>query len=965
MAGHQSYSRKKRVIRCLVALLLCSSFILSGLPALADTIPDGQTQAEENSVRDEVLEEGSYEAYLREHEGTLFANTEFTVDAINYTATDQVPETFDGYEGSSKKSVLTPEEGYIEWEFRVPESGMYNISMTYFPYGGKGSAIERILTIDGAVPYKEANYIVFPRMWRDVYGSVRKDLDGNDIRPGQEEIKKWITADVKDASGFYPEALSFYLTAGRHTLRLTSDREPLLIEGLHFYHKESVPAYSEVKKEYERLGYQAAPGDLVYIQAEDIYEKTERSNYPNNDRFSSYTQPQDVNHIVLNSIGGSRWQTAGSYVSWKVRVTQSGLYKMAPRFRQNVYSGVYVSRKLLINGEIPFAEAENLQFQYDSDWGCEALGNGTEDYLFYFEAGKEYEIGLEVVLGDMGDILRRVQNVVVHLNEIYRKILMITGATPDKYRDYGFEKLIPDTLREMDLEADELDNLVENLTKLTGSKGERASQLEKMAFLLHRMVKDTSEIAGKFTYFKDSIAALGTWILETSKQPLELDYIALIPEGKGLPRANGGFLGNLIYSAKVFLSSFTMDYDSIGKTGESTGAKDTTIKVWLATGRDQQTILRGLINSGFTPQTGISVDLQLVNPGTLLPSILSGTGPDVSLSNAVGDPVNFAVRNAVMDLRGFEGYTDIIKRFHESAMIPYEYHGATYALPETQSFNMMFYRTDIFEELGLKAPKTWEEFDILIPELQKKNMSVGLPHDLNTLLTFMYQMNTELYINNGERSNLDSQGASLAFTKLMNYYTLYDFPKEYDFINRFRSGEMPLAIADYTLYNQLSLFAPEIKGSWEMVTIPGLEDEKGNINNTNPAAGTSVMMMKNTKNPGAAWEFMQWWTSAQVQSTFGNEMESVINAAAKQPTANMEALSMMSWSSKDLRNIQDQWQYVKGTPEVPGGYYTARTLTFAFNKVANEKLDAADTLQTYIESINSELRRKRQEFGIE
>jgi ABC-type glycerol-3-phosphate transport system substrate-binding protein len=243
-------------------------------------------------------------------------------------------------------------------------------------------------------------------------------------------------------------------------------------------------------------------------------------------------------------------------------------------------------------------------------------------------------------------------------------------------------------------------------------------------------------------------------------------------------------------------------------------------------------------------------------------------------------------------------------------------------------------------------------------------MSIGLPHDLNTLLMFMYQNDTELYVNSGEKTNLDSQGAVLAFAKMMDYYKLYDFPTEYDFANRFRSGEMPLAIADYTMYNQLSLFAPEIKGNWEMVSIPGTVDDNGTVNSVNPSAGTAVMMMKNSENPEAAWEFMKWWTSAEIQSTFGTEMESVINAAAKQPTANMEALEMLPWSTRDLKNILAQWESVKGTPEVPGGYYTSRILTFAFNKVYNDKEDAADTLQTYIEPLNSELTRKRQEFGL-
>ncbi|MGB8455809.1 MAG: hypothetical protein WCD89_26275 [Anaerocolumna sp.] len=527
----------------IIVILLCCAIFFSCFPVSAEAgqLEEADTLAGETGPEGEILApEGSYAYYLKTHEGVPFSDTEFVLDADEFTDTNQKLLVFKDYEGSGKSAVLTAEEGYVEWEFNVPGTGMYQINMKYFGYGGKGSDIERILNIDGKVPYDEANYITFQRAWRDVYGFEEKDINGNDICPGQEEVKKWLTADFKDSSGYYTEPFAFYLEEGKHTIRLTSVREPLMIESFTFHEEETVKSYSEVKSEYDKAGYRTASGDAVYIQAEALYEKSEKSNYPLNDRSSSFTQPQEIDSIILNTLGGTKWQKAGSTVTWKTKVGISGLYKIVPRFRQNVYSGVYVSRKLLINGKLPFQEAGNLQFAYNDDWQCKPLGNESEDYLFYLEAGKEYEISLEVILGDMGDVLRRVEDSVVSLNEIYRKILMITGANPDKYRDYEFEKLIPGTLGDMKVQAAELESLVDKMTELTGKKCERAVQLEKLAYLVGRMVDNTDEIPGKFKYFKDNIAALGTWILETAKQPLELDYIALVPENRGSPKANDG-----------------------------------------------------------------------------------------------------------------------------------------------------------------------------------------------------------------------------------------------------------------------------------------------------------------------------------------------------------------------------------------------------------------------------------------
>lgn len=43
---------------------------------------------------------------------------------------------------------------------------------------------------------------------------------------------------------------------------------------------------------------------------------------------------------------------------------------------------------------------------------------------------------------------------------------------------------------------------------------------------------------------------------------------------------------------------------------------------------------------------------------------------------------------------------------------------------------------------------------------------------------------------------------------------------------------MPLAIASYSVYSQLSGAAPEIKGMWGMTQIPGTRREDGSIDRT-------------------------------------------------------------------------------------------------------------------------------------
>lgn len=910
-----------------------------------------------------------YSDYLAGHSDAPCPNREVLISSANYSGGSETTELIADYAGAKERSVLTGEEGYAEWTFNVPETGMYNIALRYFPYEGKGGDINRSFMIDGKFPFEEAQYLTFHRVWKEVYGEKRTDSAGNDVRPAEEEVREWTESFLEDSTGYAGEPLEFYFTAGTHVIRLTSDREPMLIESLKLCRTSDTRTYSEVKTEYESKGYKPAGGKIEYLQAENMFEKSSRSIFPQNDRSSAATQPQDIFLVKLNSMGGSNWQNSGAWVSWKLKVEESGLYKIAPRFRQNFSSGKYVSRKLTVNGEVPFKEAESLKFDYSGDWQIKALGDEENgDYLFYFEAEKEYTVSLEVVLGSMGEMLTRVDRVVDGLNECYREILMITGTTPDSYREYNFEEVIPETLEKMKSQAKELEDISEKMVEATGARGESVTTLDQLVFLLKKMTDNPDTIGGLFTQFKDNISALGSWILSTSQQPLALDYFAIIPADEEIPKADGGFFENLAFGFKAFLASFVVDYSALGS--EEDNLSSDSITVWLATGRDQYSVIRQLIDGTFTPQHGTKVNLQLVGEGTLLPSVLTGKGPDVSISNSVDstssieNPIDYAVRHAVEDLKQFEDYDEVVKRFHESAMVPYTFKGGVYALPETQNFNMLFVRTDIFEEMNLKIPKTWNELETIIPELQKKNMSVGIPHDLNALLMFMYQRNTPLYLNEGGRTNLDSKIAIQCFQKLTEYFTLYNLPTDYDFYNRFRSGEIPIGIQDYTVYNQLSLFAPEIRGDWIMTSVPGTVDENGNINNSITAKGTAVMMLKGVKNKESAWEFMKWWTSAETQSEFTNQMQNILSSGM-QATANVEALSMLPWPVRDYKNIEAQWKNVVGTPEVPGGYYTSRVVNFAFNDVYNTKKDPGDTLQSYIESLNSELTRKRKEFGIE
>lgn len=951
----------------------------------------------------------------------------------------------------------------------------------------KNSAIERKIFIDGSVPFKEARSVEFQRTWidgyRDLDGNVvysnteeyytsvyyktdestgkkryfLKDSNGNEKKPEKHLYAEWCTTAVYDSTGYASEPLKFYLEKGEHTIAFDAIREPAVFSSIVLRSFDVPISYDQYIKEHDAAGATDVPsGTYVTVQGEDSYKTSSNTIYQTGDRASSLTVPQDVSETRLNEIGGDKWQYVGQTIEWVIDVPVSGYYKIVPRSIQDFYSGVYVSRKLYIDGELPFAEAAKLRFNYTDSWQTKALTDGDTEFKFYLEEGLHF-IKMEVVLGEMATILSSVETSLNNINSYYRKILMITGPDADEYRDYGFERMLPDVVRGLRAEAANLTNISSQLEEIIGYKGDHSVTLDKVAYTVSQMGNNPSKIASLMDDLKTQSGSLGTWLTQTQNQPLNIDYIKVMCPTDKNPKAEAGFLRELWQEILKFIMSFFTDYTSISSTSKDNDAKDAdrahTVDVWVTTGRDQASILRNLVDDNFTElYPGINIRVKLVAAGTLLPSTLAGTGPDVSLGNLQTEAINYAIRSAVMALNDTSGengynfndfsayeddetykkyycdeegrtqyldaegnvtYTDtgvlawrvdtfdeVKSRFADEATVPLTLYGNTYGIPENMSFYMMFYRKDILADLELQVPNTWDDFYEMIYTLQSNKLEIGFPSGVTGSTILMYQQGETMYdVGNhdeyielygdyimankdyyytdadgnvipktdGMSINLDSDIALACFKDVCDLFTMYDFPVTYDFANRFRSGEMPIAIADYTAYNQLIVFAPEINGMWEFTPLPGTMNSDGEINNTTVGTVTSMMMMRSVedrKNEFASYVFMQWWSSAEAQSSYGIEMEALLGPSAKQNTANMEALYSMPWSKSEYDNLYAQFQNVTCTPEFPGGYIIARYTQFAFLGVYNNGDEPVEKLLSYITTINAELSRKRDEFGL-
>lgn len=939
-------------------------------------VPVSATGNKESENTDAVIVSGSsqkdgvnYLTYFSQHKDEPVGADNVVIPADSYTeATDGLVTTvYNDYEGASGASVLFSDTGKVTYTFNIQSAGMYVIKFKYFTGSASGSSIVRDIEIDGAYPFVESKEVSLPQLWSDKTTKAVYDKLNNQIRSKQIQNNAWHTEYAEDVSGFSNGPMRYYLSAGAHTIALESEREAMILNQIEILGLESTRSYKEVKAEYDKKGYKdvSAKADIT-IQGEDPNAiKSEQTMFALNDRTSPSVYPYNVNLTRYNTVGGANWEIANQWIEWEFEATETGLYNIATHFKQSQKVNDVSIRELYIDGELPFAECQAINFYYDNAWQSKYIGpKDGEPYKFYLTKGT-HKIRLKVGMGEATEMLVEAKSYLSDLNVIYRKIVMVTGVDPDKYRDYNFDKVAPEVLEQMKDLSKKIKALTQKVADYNGQSGASTVALKRLTTQIDEITKDPDKIASNLSSFQSNVASFGTWINDETIHPLELDCIKLQSPDSKLAKGEAGFFGMLWHYTVQFLYSFVTDYESVGVMEETS---DTNLTVWLTTGRDQAQTLKQMINDGFTPNTGVTANLQLITPAALLPSILAGTGPDVYTGITQAEPVNLALRDALVNLKKFKDFESIQSRFFKGATTSFTLNDGVYAIPDTVDYYMLFVRTDILEDLGISLDQLndWDTIlsDVL-PVLQINSLAFGVPVAIHSYLSFLYQNGGDVYAPDGKTSALAENVAIEAMSKFTDLYTQYGFNLAYDFANRFRSGELPIAVANLSSYNQLSVFAPDINGLWTMLPIPGTYKADGTLDRSTPSTLTGSVIMSKSKNKDAAWEYLKWWSSADTQHEYGSQLESIMGSAARYNTANVEAFSRISWNRKMKGNLLKQLESVKAFREVPGGYLTQRYYDFSFRYIVYDGDNVRDTLTESVDNINREIKHKRAEYNLD
>lgn len=925
----------------------------------------------------------TYADYLDKIDDVYVADTakRITLKADEYSEADMDDIETDG------DVVWTAEEGTVTYTFDVKKAGLYWIEFKYHPDTTSTQSIVRNLYINGEMPFDACEGIVFDRIWNDDNRSWLMNTDGNQAAPTQVQLEDAFAvtrAHALDASviGDY----MFWFDKGKNTVTLESNQSKLGISEIALVPATEVMSYEDYFEYYtdemdmEIMKANAVKGGAVTVQAEDTLTKSTSALAPNNDRTSVGTQPYHPSYILYNTIGGDNWATAGQNMTWEVEVDKPGMYKLGVRYKQYLNRGFYSARYLTINGELPFAEAAEIRFQYDPDWTSGFLGGENGDYYFYLDKGVN-TITLTATLGELTEAVELVSESVDNLNDLYRQLTAVTGSNPDQYRDYNIESYVPNLVSDLELEYTRLNAVVDAFGEDIHSANKTSSVAQMMEVML-KLIKRPNDIAKYQSTFNSKLSSLADWVNSINDLPLELDYIVVCGEGYQLPAANGNFFQNMAHTWNAFIGSFSNDFKVHANADEA--VEKEILDVWVSVDtRSAYDIIQNMINASFA-DAPYEINLSMVGGDTVLPATVAGNGPDVTIQSSYSTPTNFAYRGAAYDLTQFEDFEEVYERFPAETRRFFEYEGGVYGLPDQLSFPVMLYRTDILEAEGLEVPETWEELLAMIPYLEADNMSLYLASNeymtlgggtsattipVNAIfLSMLYQNGYELYNEEHTETLLDDTDIMMVFRDWTEYYTKQGLNYNINVVTRFRTGEVPLIVADYTWVNTITLSAPEIAGKWAIAKIPGTVKEDGSVDHSAASmVGSSFIVASSVEKNGMedeAWEFLKWWTSEETQMDYSMQMKAENGEAAELPLSNVAAITNGSLKEEIKKVVVSILPDLKAEPQIPGGYITGRTLRNAFVSTVSENSDPIDTLYLGLSAINTEITNKRQEFGL-
>lgn len=849
----------------------------------------------------------------------------------------------------------------FEFTFTAEEA-MFGYPVVYYKMTGS-NILDNVfaLMVDGGYPYEELETLTLDSIWRQP-GTFEKDRYGNEVVSMPQKSYDLTACRLMGKAGMYSEGLGIYFEEGEHTLTVICREGPFEVYKIELAGEISVG---------ESVSGQAEGRHLITLQAEAVPERNNPSIRPAASYDTGVT-PYSSGKKVINYIEDTSYRFPCDKMIFTFNVEEEGDYAIALRMRQGELANFPVYRTIYIDGVIPEAAFSQARFDYSLDFTNSIIrGEDGKAARFHLTPG-EHTLTIVNVLDPVRPALQMLTAVSDEMAALALEITKITGGNTDFFRDFSLEEFDFHIYEDLTRWQEELKVVRAELGKIadTSDRVGALSNLDMTIQLLGQLAEEPNNLPKKLNLFTQGSSSARSFLVSTVEQlstsPMGLDAIYLFTDEKALPGGMSWWESTMT-SIERFGASFTDDsYIAADSTDE------TRLQVWVNRPRQYLEILQRMADTTFTPKTGISVDFSIMpDESKLILANASGSAPDVALGVSTTRVYDLAVRGALMDLRQYDEFKEVANRFPAGLLMPAVCDEGMYAFPETFNFNVLFYRKDILDSIGLEVPDSYEEVLEMLPTLHRFGLnfnnyianSVGYK-GFGVTTPFLYQSGAVLYESGDLHVQLDTEEAINGLKIMTDSFTIYDMDYEINsFYQSFRDGTLPIGTSNYGMYNMLMNAAPELSDKWGIALYPGLTDENGEVQRWISGAEQSCFIFGNTNMPDVSFEFLSWWMSEEVQTEFAYTLQSTLGNEYLWNSANTDAFMNSPWPTEHKKIIAEQMTWIYETPRNPGAYMVERELSNAVNAVALDGENLRSALDEAIKRIDRELERKLEEFG--
>jgi multiple sugar transport system substrate-binding protein len=325
---------------------------------------------------------------------------------------------------------------------------------------------------------------------------------------------------------------------------------------------------------------------------------------------------------------------------------------------------------------------------------------------------------------------------------------------------------------------------------------------------------------------------------------------------------------------KTFLLSsivILMACSESSSLAEQSEQKNRTIKLWIAPNENQEAFWKIAVEKWNQSGQGLQVDFTTI-PATgtsekaILTALVADNAPDISTNIFSGFAAQLAELGQLQELSAMTGYQELItSRNMDHIMADWDQGGKKYVFPLYSNPTMIWWRTDILQELGFEnVPRTFDDVYLLSKKYAATHNKFGMQviagknwedRWFDYISYYYASANGEPYVKNGKAVYDNNAGrAVLTFIDKMfrNNWTASDFDSDDPLVTGLVAGAVrgPWDIAYF------QKMYPEVL---KQITIGPMITNKLSANKTATFADSKgLVIFKSSKLKAAAFAFVTW-----------------------------------------------------------------------------------------------------------